>query len=117
MEHKETNSSDGNNLKVFFRGLFEMKEPRAIFGQCSSHFSLIGKWLRIDLHFRKPPSDAPITRAVKNTKTHLVPLRFDGVQIPITGTFPMLITFHITFSPSEEPHAGRQCPVTGQRGV
>lgn len=93
-----------------------MKEPPALFVQCSSNFSLIGKWLLIDLHFRKPPSNAPITRAVKSTKTHLLPLQFDGVPIPITGTFPMLITSHTTFSPSDEPHAGHQCPTTGQRG-
>lgn len=39
-----------------------------------------------------PAGHAPITTAVKATETLSAPLQFDGTPIPITGTFPMLIT-------------------------
>lgn len=105
------------NKRPFCHSWSEVKEPQAIFVQCPSNFSLIGKLLLIDLHFIKPSSNAPITTAVKTMKIHSVPLRFDGTLIPITGTFPMLITFNITLSPSKESRTGRSCPTTGQREV
>lgn len=48
----------------------EVKEPQAIFLQCPSNFSLIGKLLLIDLRFIKPSSKAPIIAAVRTVKTH-----------------------------------------------
>lgn len=83
-----------------------MKKSQAIFTLCQSNFSLIGKLLLIDLHDIKPSSYAQITTAVKTMKMHSVLLRFDGMLIPITGTFPMLITVNITLSPSKEPRTG-----------
>lgn len=57
------------NKRPFLHSWSEVKEPRAIFLQCPSNFSLIGKLLLIDLHFIKPSSNAPITTAVKTMKT------------------------------------------------
>lgn len=48
----------------------EVEEPQAIFLQCPSNFSLIGKLLLIDLRFIKPSSKAPVIAAVRTVKTH-----------------------------------------------